>query len=287
ATLGKVTNPFVLTAQIETSWVAFLLVLVFLCVDDWTINVLNLYSGGLSLSNMFERLGRFWTTLIASVFGVALCGVPDVLNFFRYVTLFGERVFAGRRRACVRLPVRAAHADRRPGALRPERPLPLLGWLQSHRRCLDGDRLSDLHLRDPDRMDPSLAEAADHGCRLPADRLDRATRQVRDLASTLAQRPARVVEMIHTADADSSELPQLRRSSDREKKHAVAVLAWRDGHVCGARGEWGCMGAELSRPAGAHAHCVSGRRYHRHARAHPRAEAHRSVGAERRHRESS
>src|SRR5262245_65826643 len=69
ATLGKVTNPFVLTAQIETSWVAFLLVLVFLCVDDWTINVLNLYSGGLSLSNMFERLGRFCTTLVASVFG--------------------------------------------------------------------------------------------------------------------------------------------------------------------------------------------------------------------------
>jgi NCS1 family nucleobase:cation symporter-1 len=90
ATLGKVTNPFVLTAQIETSWVAFLAVLVFICVDDWTINVLNLYSGGLSLSNMFERLGRFWTTLIASVLGVALCGVPDVLNFFRDVSLFGN-----------------------------------------------------------------------------------------------------------------------------------------------------------------------------------------------------
>src|SRR5262249_54480933 len=71
-------------------WIAFLLVLVFLCVDDWTINVLNLYSGGLSLSNMFERLGRFWTTLIASVVGVALCGAPGVLNFFRYVTLFGN-----------------------------------------------------------------------------------------------------------------------------------------------------------------------------------------------------
>jgi nucleobase:cation symporter-1, NCS1 family len=90
ATLGKVTNPFVLTAQIETSWVAFLAVLVFICVDDWTINVLNLYSGGLSLSNMFERVGRFWTTLIASMFGVALCGVPDVLNFFRDVSLFGN-----------------------------------------------------------------------------------------------------------------------------------------------------------------------------------------------------
>ena len=90
ATLGKVTNPFVLTAQVETSWVAFLAVLVFLCVDDWTINVLNLYSGGLSLSNMFEWLGRFWTTLIVSVAGVALCGVPDVLDFFRYVSMFGN-----------------------------------------------------------------------------------------------------------------------------------------------------------------------------------------------------
>ena len=50
----------------------------------------NLYSAGLSLSNMFERLGRFWTTLVASVLGVALCGDPDVLNFFRYVSMFGN-----------------------------------------------------------------------------------------------------------------------------------------------------------------------------------------------------
>jgi nucleobase:cation symporter-1, NCS1 family len=93
ATLGKVTNPFVLAAQVETSWIAFVVVLVFLCVDDWTINVLNLYSAGLSLSNMVERLGRFWTTLIASIFGVALCGVPAMLDLFRYVTLFGN-IFA-------------------------------------------------------------------------------------------------------------------------------------------------------------------------------------------------
>jgi NCS1 nucleoside transporter family len=93
ATLGKVTNPFVLAAQVETSWLAFLAVIVFLCVDDWTINVLNLYSGGLSLSNMFERLGRFWTTLIASVLGVALCAVPDVMNYYQYVNWFGN-IFA-------------------------------------------------------------------------------------------------------------------------------------------------------------------------------------------------
>jgi hypothetical protein len=101
------------------------------------------------------------------------------VELFSIRHLVRERIFAGRRRACVRLPVRATHADRRRGALRPERPLPLLGWLQSDRGCLDGDRLSDLHLRDPDRMDPSLADAADHGCRLPADRLDHATRATR------------------------------------------------------------------------------------------------------------
>jgi hypothetical protein len=55
ATLGKVTNPFVLTAQIETSWVAFLAVLVFLCVDDWTINVLDLIPEDCHFPTMFER----------------------------------------------------------------------------------------------------------------------------------------------------------------------------------------------------------------------------------------
>jgi nucleobase:cation symporter-1, NCS1 family len=93
ATLGKVANPFVLTAQIEVSSLALVAVLVFLCVDAWTINVLNLYSAGLSLSNMFERIGRFWTTLMASLLGVALSADPDVLNYFRYVNLLGN-IFA-------------------------------------------------------------------------------------------------------------------------------------------------------------------------------------------------
>src|SRR4030095_6093946 len=77
----------------------------------------------------------------------------------------------GRGCARVRLPVRATHADRRCGALRPEGALPLLAWLQPGRIRLDGNRLPDLHLRHPDRMDSSLADAADHRCGLPADRL--------------------------------------------------------------------------------------------------------------------
>jgi NCS1 family nucleobase:cation symporter-1 len=91
ATLGKTANPFVLIAGVSTSWVTLALILVFIALDNWTINVLNLYTGGLSISNMFEKLGRFWTTLIASVFGIALSAIPDVLNsYLQYATLLGN-----------------------------------------------------------------------------------------------------------------------------------------------------------------------------------------------------
>ncbi len=91
ATLGKTANPFVLVAGISTSWLTLVFILVFIALDNWTINVLNLYTGGLSISNIFERLGRFWTTLIASVVGIALSAVPDVLNsYLQYATLLGN-----------------------------------------------------------------------------------------------------------------------------------------------------------------------------------------------------
>ena len=91
ATLGKIANPFVIIAGISTSWVTLFLILVFIALDNWTINVLNLYTGGLSISNIFERLGRFWTTLIASVVGIALSAIPDVLNsYLTYATLLGN-----------------------------------------------------------------------------------------------------------------------------------------------------------------------------------------------------
>jgi NCS1 nucleoside transporter family len=91
ATLGKTANPFVLIAGVSTSWITLFLILVFIALDNWTINVLNLYTGGLSISNMFERLGRFWTTLIASVFGIGLSAIPDVLNsYLSYATLLGN-----------------------------------------------------------------------------------------------------------------------------------------------------------------------------------------------------
>jgi len=91
ATLGKTANPFVIIAGISTSWVTLFLILVFIALDNWTINVLNLYTGGLSIANIFERLGRFWTTLIASMVGIALSAIPDVLNsYLTYATLLGN-----------------------------------------------------------------------------------------------------------------------------------------------------------------------------------------------------
>jgi NCS1 family nucleobase:cation symporter-1 len=91
ATLGKTANPFVIVAGISTSWLTLALILVFIALDNWTINVLNLYTGGLSISNIFERLGRFWTTLIASVAGIILSAIPDVLNsYLTYATMLGN-----------------------------------------------------------------------------------------------------------------------------------------------------------------------------------------------------
>jgi purine-cytosine permease-like protein len=74
--------------------VPLLLLLCFLVLDNWTINVLNLYTGGLSLANIVARMGRFWATLLVSVAGVALSVTPSVVDRFNgLMTLMGN-VFA-------------------------------------------------------------------------------------------------------------------------------------------------------------------------------------------------
>jgi NCS1 family nucleobase:cation symporter-1 len=94
ATLGKTANVFEVVAGLSTSWFALLLFLIVIALDNWTINVLNLYTGGLSLSNMFERLGRFWTTMIISILGIALSATPSVVQgYTTYVGMLGN-IFA-------------------------------------------------------------------------------------------------------------------------------------------------------------------------------------------------
>jgi NCS1 family nucleobase:cation symporter-1 len=94
ATLGKTANVFEIVSGLSTGWFALLMFLIVIALDNWTINVLNLYTGGLSLSNMFEGLGRFWTTVIISVLGIALSATPDVVKgYTTYVGMLGN-VFA-------------------------------------------------------------------------------------------------------------------------------------------------------------------------------------------------
>ena len=91
ATLGKTANVFEVASQLTTSWFVLLLFLVVIAFDNWTINVLNLYTGGLSLSNIFERLGRFWTTLVISLLGILLSAIPDVATgYTTYVGILGN-----------------------------------------------------------------------------------------------------------------------------------------------------------------------------------------------------
>jgi len=91
ATMGKVANVFDVASGLTSGWLAYLAFLTVIGLDNWTINVLNLYTGGLSLSNILERLGRFWTTLIISVLGVALSTIPDVVSSYTsYAGLLGN-----------------------------------------------------------------------------------------------------------------------------------------------------------------------------------------------------
>jgi nucleobase:cation symporter-1, NCS1 family len=91
ATSGKTANVFEVASGLTTSKFVLLLFLVVIALDNWTINVLNLYTGGLSLSNMFERLGRFWTTVIISLLGIVLSAVPDVASgYTTYVGMLGN-----------------------------------------------------------------------------------------------------------------------------------------------------------------------------------------------------
>src|SRR5271167_2818876 len=91
ATLGKTANVFEVVAGLSTGWFALLLFLIVIALDNWTINVLNLYTGGLSLSNMFERLGRFWTTVIISALGIVLSAIPDLASgYTTYVGILGN-----------------------------------------------------------------------------------------------------------------------------------------------------------------------------------------------------
>ena len=80
ASLGRQPNPFSLAATVDPHWATMVVLLVVIALDESTINVMNLYTGGLSLSNMFEGPGRFWNTLLVGVVSTGLSALPVLLD---------------------------------------------------------------------------------------------------------------------------------------------------------------------------------------------------------------
>jgi NCS1 family nucleobase:cation symporter-1 len=94
ATLGSNANIFTVVTAISTSGSMLLAIVVLIVLENWTINVLNLYTGGLSLANMFESVGRFWTTLAIGVAGVLLSTQPLVVQGYMQFTTDLGNLFA-------------------------------------------------------------------------------------------------------------------------------------------------------------------------------------------------
>ncbi|AZU62131.1 purine-cytosine permease family protein [Neobacillus mesonae] len=95
AALGKNSNPFDVIVGASNGAIWFLLLIsVYIVLDNWTINVQNLYTGGLSLSNIFTRLGRFWGTIIVSAIGIVFSLLPQLVNgYIGYMSILGN-IFA-------------------------------------------------------------------------------------------------------------------------------------------------------------------------------------------------
>lgn len=80
ASLGRQPNAFSLAAEIDPHWLTLLILLIVIALDETTINVMNLYTGGLSLSNLLEGPGRFWNTLFVGVVSTGLAAFPVLMD---------------------------------------------------------------------------------------------------------------------------------------------------------------------------------------------------------------
>ena len=71
-----------------------LAILTLIVMDNWTINVINLYTGGLSLSHTLEPVSRFTCTLLVSIPAVWLSGMPEVIHNYLQILEKAGVVFA-------------------------------------------------------------------------------------------------------------------------------------------------------------------------------------------------
>ncbi len=85
------TNPFVAVADLTSSNLLLLALLVAIVVQGLAANITNVYTAGLSLVNSVPRLGRVWATIVAAMAAILLSAFPDFVNHAqRWITHLGN-----------------------------------------------------------------------------------------------------------------------------------------------------------------------------------------------------
>lgn len=92
ASMGQADNAFDVIVSASNGAIWFLgLLVVFIILDNWCINVQNLYTGGLALTSIFEGIGRFWGTIIVSAVGVSFSVLPQLVDgYVGYMDMLGD-----------------------------------------------------------------------------------------------------------------------------------------------------------------------------------------------------
>ncbi|MDZ5472505.1 cytosine permease [Bacillus sp. 31A1R] len=86
-------NPFVSASTLTSSYVVLFLIFICVFVSMISINLNNAYTGGFSLLNTFQGLGRVKSALVFGVFAVVLSCFPTLVNEAQnYISLLGTLV---------------------------------------------------------------------------------------------------------------------------------------------------------------------------------------------------
>ena len=80
AVASGLTSPFAAAAEVTGSKPVLALLLLAVLAQAISVNIMNVYNGGLSLVNTVPRLGRFLATVLVSVASVALSAFPDFIR---------------------------------------------------------------------------------------------------------------------------------------------------------------------------------------------------------------
>ncbi|MFK0573692.1 purine-cytosine permease family protein [Endozoicomonas sp.] len=87
---AEVINPFETITRLQPNSLVIALMVLVIFLDNWTINVINLYTGGLSLCNAFDKLGRFRATVIVTVIAALLSCFPEIISdYVRHMGTIG------------------------------------------------------------------------------------------------------------------------------------------------------------------------------------------------------